>query len=451
MKKQQFLTKLAWLGLITSALIPSGCLSNPTNTLITQTYPESGVDLSAYGWLGAAFAQPMLHETVEGAFDLSPDLHGQTFWEDNTFWFRPIQAFNQDTHYKAELIGSLQTAEGQQISVNLTWEFNIREPELIYFVREGDLGEIWRSAPDGSQNQQLSKTGGNVFDFAPDQSGSWIAFTAENESNGRDLWIMDRDGEKQHMLIDCQQDICSEPTWAMDQTWLAYSRQAHNEGTGGYQPSQIWKVAAQSGETIPLDQDYPIFGYSPSFSPDGEKLAIYDSTHQAIRIFDLQTSEEALISRTLPGSVSWSSDSSQIMFTDEVSAVMEPFIDLYVADLSTGEVTTAFSEATTDTDFGQPKWSPDGEWIAVSLRPVNAAVSKMLWVISLGGNRNIQITDDQSATFSAYQWNPWGSILVYQRLALGSSEPQVSIWVWDWQTQESTMIVENASRPAWLP
>jgi len=442
----------AWIiGLILCTLLLCSCQESPAETLISHTYPETGDELSAFGWVGVAFKQPMLHETVEGAFLISPDASGQIFWEGNTFWFRPLLAFNQDKLFQANIIGDLKTADGQIISVDLTWNFSIREPDLIYFVRDGDLGEIWRCASDGSQAQQLSITGGNVFDFAPNQSGSWIAYTVQNESNGRDLWVMDRDGENQQLLIDCGKDICSEPAWSMDQTWIAYSRETYKDVTGGYQPAQVWRVEVQSGDTVPLYQDKIVYAHSPSFSLDGEKLATYDVTERMIRVVELQSLQEILIPRTLPGTGSWSLDGSQILFTDEVPAVMEPFVDLYLADLSTGEVKTALSEAITDTTFGQPRWSSDGEWVAISLRPANAAVSKMLWLLSLRGENHLSITNDQSATYSAYRWDPRGQRLVYQRLALGCSDPQVSLWLWDWQTRRGILIVENGTRPEWLP
>ena len=450
MKKQQILKQLAWLGLISSALLFSSCQSNPIDTLISQTYPETGI-ISAYGWAGVTFTQHMVHDTVEAAFTISPDNTGEIYWENNTLWFRPSQAFEQATLYQANLNGDLKTTDGQTIAVNLTWDFSMREPELIYYVRKGDLGEIWRCASDGSQSLQLSFTNGNVFDFSPDRSGSWIAFTVQKQSGGQALWIMDRDGEEQQLLVDCGQDNCQESAWAMDQSWIAYTRERFLQETSGYQPAQVWEVEIQSGVTSPLNQDDRIFGHSPSFSPDGTKLAIYDTIQQAIRVVDLQTLQETLIPRTLPGTGDWSSDSSQILFTDEVPAVLEPFIDLYIADVSTGEVTTAYPNPTTDTDFSQPRWSPGGEWIAVSLRPVNGPVNKMLWVTNLNGNRNITITKDQSATFSSYEWDPWGNKLVYQRLGLGSSDAEGSIWIWDWQTRESVMIIGNASSPKWLP
>lgn len=451
MWRQHNFRLILFLGLIALVMALPGCQIAQQETHIVQTFPEAGAESGAFGWVGVQFTKPMQQETVEEAFEISPDIPGQILWENNTFWFLPFSAFEQDTQYQASLTGDLINSDGKTIPTNLSWNFSIRDPELIYYVPEGDLGEIWHSATDERQNWQLSSTDGKVFDFSADQSGGWIVFSVQNDFGGQDLWIMDRDGSKQEILIDCQQDICNEAAWSIDQSWIAYSRLIFDEETGGFQSPQIWQVDVKSRETAPLYQQETLFAQSASFSPDGSKLAVYDITHQAIRVLDLQTSEETLIPRTLPGSGNWSADSSQILFTDEVPAVMEPFIELYIADVSSGEVATAFTNPTTDTDLSQPKWSPEGQWAAVSLRPVNGPVNKMLWVINLNGNRNIRITDDQSATFSAYQWDPWGSKLVYQRLELGSSEPQVSIWVWDWQTGESVMIIENGSRPAWMP
>jgi len=83
----------SWIGLILSMLLLCSCQANPAERLIYHTYPETGDELSAFGWVGVAFEQPMSQETVEGAFLISPDVSGQILWEDNTFWFRPLLAF----------------------------------------------------------------------------------------------------------------------------------------------------------------------------------------------------------------------------------------------------------------------------------------------------------------------------------------------------------------------
>ena len=201
-------------------LMLSGCQSQ-AGRFISQATPAAGEAISAFGWVGISFKEPMDKASVEAAFSISPPTKGQTFWQDASFWFRPIAPLSQETIYTAQLSGEIATVDGQTARVDRSWEFTIRQPELIYFVIMDEGGEVWRAGADGSNPRQLSTTGGNVIEFAADRSGSWIAFSLQNEAGGRDLWLMDRDGENQRQLLACGKDVCAEPAWSMDQTRIA--------------------------------------------------------------------------------------------------------------------------------------------------------------------------------------------------------------------------------------
>ena len=437
--------------LILMAFILSGCRQASQETLVQQTFPGPEEDLSALGWVGVAFSQPMNTASVEEAFSISPMVDGVFIWETNTVWFRPIEAFSPNVTYHAFLRGDLLAENGVNIPVDLSWSFTIRPPDLIYYVPLGERGEIWRADADGSNPQQLSVTGGNVSDFAASRAGDKIAFTAQNEAGGRDLWVMDRDGGNPQIWVNCAQDGCGEPAWSMDQNRIAYTREVYDRTSGGYQPAQVWTVEVENGETSQLYQSEFAFGHSPSFSPDGKNLASYDTNRDVIRILNLTTSQEAVVPRILPGSGDWSPDGSQLIYTDVVPAENEPFVMVYLVKLDSEIIQPAFEQTITDTDFSQPRWSPAGDWVAASLRPVNTGISKSLWIMHLNRPETKLVVEEPSATFSSYHWDPWGERLTYQRLALGSSDPEVSIWIWDWETEQSERIIENGVRPQWLP
>ena len=168
-------------------------------------------------------------------------------------------------------------------------------------------------------------------------------------------------------------------------------------------------------------------------------------------MLNLQSSQEAGIPRTLPGTGDWSADSRQILFTDVLAAANEPFVEIYIADLENGSVNTAFENPSTDTDFSQPRWHPGGNWLAVALRPVNANTPKALWVLPLSLGTPFAVAAEPSANHSAYQWDPWGETLVFQRLVLSGPNAGSSIWRWDWEIREAVMIIDQGARPQWLP
>jgi Tol biopolymer transport system component len=423
------------------------CQNDPKAKIIERVYPAGSAPLSAYGWIGISFEETIDEESVQKAFALSPDVDGVTFWQEETFWFRPIQAYDKNSNYHARLSGEVKTSEGKSFNVDQTWTFTVREPLLLYYIPAVEGGEVWKSQADGSDAQQLTFTGNNVFEYSPDRTGETILFTVQNELGGRDLWLMNRDGEEQRLFLNCGQDLCSEPAWSTDGQTIAYTREVYLDDEGGYQPAQVWTADTESAQTAQLYQSDVAFGHSPSFSPDGKKLATYDTFNNGIRILDLTSSQESIIPTVIPGSGDWSPDGSKIIFTNLVAAENEPYVAVYTLDLETNDIQQVLSGGAGDTDFSQPRWSPDGDRVAVSLRPVNSNISKILWVLHLDNSLSRQISDDVSATFTAYQWDPWGDLLVYQRYDLSSANS--SIWIWE--AGENAQIVENGSRPQWLP
>ena len=411
----------------------------------------NGEVISATSAIGIAFVEPMNTASVEEVFSISPQVDGTFTWDENTLWFNPNQAFTPDTSYEVKLRGELINREGKIIPVNVNWDFIIREPELLYYQLTGMWGELWRATAEGHNQRPLTESDGRVIDFTTDPAGETIVFSLINDVEGSDLWLMDRDGLQQRLLIHCKRDICREPSWSRNQTQIAYTRESFNPETGGFISSQIWIGDAITGETNQLDRDGDALGHSPSFSPDGNKLAYYNLEQLGIRVIDLPSSRQFFFPSEVHNSGDWSPDSTKIIFTNIMPAAHEPFVEIYVADLATQEVTPAFTNPVLDTEFSQPRWSPLDSWVAVALRPVNSGISKALWALRLGSERQRLIEDEPSATFSAYQWDPWGQQLVYQRLELGISPSQISIWMWDWESGQSHQIIENGGRPLWLP
>jgi Tol biopolymer transport system component len=440
------------LALILVLSVTAACQVSNQNPIIKETIPADGEIAGVTSSIGITFNKAVDAASLEKAFSISPEVDGAFAWDDNTVWFNPARPLTPNTAYQVRISGDVNTLENETIRLNLRWDFSVREPELLYYQLAGEWGEIWRATADGQNQRPLTETGGRVIDYATDPPGDLILYSVYNEMGGSDLWVMDRAGKDKRTLVNCYRDICREGTWSKDSAQIAYTREIANPEISGSSPSQIWMLNVNTGDTAQFNRaDNPAIGYSPSFSPDGKILAYYDPEALGIRGIDLESSQAFFYPTTSPGSGGWSPDSSKIIFTDVVPAEHEPFVEVVVADLASQEVTPAFGDPIRDTEFSQPRWSPDGDWVALGLRPVNSSISKALWALQIGSERQRLIEDEPSATFSAYQWDPWGQRLVYQRLALGFSPSQISIWVWDWESGQSRQIIENGGRPIWLP
>ena len=414
--------------------------------------PQPGEATSIHGRIGVMFDQPMISTSVETHFSISPHVEGELYWEDaQTLWFTPSGLLDPETAYLFTIAAGAEAESGRKLLQDYSWTVPVRQPDILYLVLDEAGGDIWRYETETGLTYPLTNTAGNVVDFSVDLTGEWIVFSQVNTQGGSDLWQIDRNATETIMIADCHLDQCSQPAWSPDGGWIAYSREEYSVEDSLYQPARVWTLFTQTKETNRLYDNPDVFGHSPSFSPDGKRLATYNTNQNAIRILNLETSQESVIPSVLLGVGEWSPDGKKMLYTDLVPSVLEPNVGVYIADLESQQVDHAFGEFIPDTDFSPPRWSPDGKWVAFSARPVGGGISKRIWIINLDEGDPIPLTDDPTATFSNYRWDPWGNQLVFQRFPISGPFSHASLWLWDRATGETRLLVEDGARPEWLP
>ena len=426
-------------------------LGDRVGVQVTAFFPEEGQSVSARGKIGLRFNQEMEQSSVEERFSIEPTMPGSFLWEDQTLWFNPLETWQPDQVYRFTIQAGAQSQDGREVLQEINWQAEVRQPDILYLALGEHGGDIWRLSLETGTAFQLTDTDYSIFDYAPHPAGESIAYSQVNENGGMDLVWVDRDGNFSNSLIACEQDICNQPAWSPDGVFIAYVRETYNSSEGRFEDPSVWTVHVQSGDTTPLYPTGTIYSHSPTFSPDGSRLASYDIDQEAIRVLNLETSEEFLIPSDFPTTGDWSPDGDAMVFIDLLPTEAEPFGGIYLADLVEGQITQALGDFIEGFDYSPPRWSPKDDWIAFSVRPIGGGVSKMLSVQKLGEHNPIQITQDLSATYSAYQWDPWGEQLVFQRFGLSATDRQPSIWLWDWETGVKRLLVENGARPIWLP
>ncbi len=443
---------LPWLVIVLAGLVLAFVLLRLQNRVqISAVHPAQGEPISMFGKIGVSFNQAMNTASVEDRFTIEPALLGQVTWEGNTLWFTPESALDPTQVYTAFLTRGAQALTGRTLGRTHTWQVEVRHPDIIYLSLDTAGGELWRYVWSTGAVYPLTNTAATVIDFAPSSNGNQIAYARTNLLGGSDLWLIDRHGNDPDMLLDCREDQCTWPAWSADSEWIAYERASFDEGEGRYSPTRVWTVNRQTGETAPLYRQESAYGHSPSFSPDGQRLAFYDTVNHAIRVLELKTSLDSFIPTVFPGAGAWSPTGEELAFIVQTPGTLEPHTTINIVNFNQQDVRLVWDAATIGMSFDPPQWSPDGEWIAFGARLVDSSNSKGIWVKNLLGGNPFPITDDPSATFSNYRWDPSGERLIFQRYPLSGPVSQASIWLWERSTNQTRLLIENGARPEWLP
>jgi TolB protein len=439
------------LGLIGLAIGAVLLVGDQVGARIVSTQPESGGQVSAFGHVVVEFGQEMNQASVESAFNIEPPIEGRFIWQDKTVTFIPTEPFQRDVSYTAHLNNKATSASGQNVRQERTWNFNVREAEILFVAPSSETRELWVQPLDGDAHA-ITATAGKLYDFAVSPTGNQIVYTLVNESNGADLWLMNRDGSDQRMLIECGGDRCTAPDWAPDESRLAYSRE--NEGItpeAPRSPPRVWVYDFYNAQTTQLYADTQLLGYGPSWSPDGHRLAAWDGSVGAIRVVELASGDIMLL-KSQSGMVgTWSPDGGSMLYNELSFAADQTYVKMYVADFATKEVLPAFEASEELVDYSVPAWSPSGEWIAAGIKTANSGLGTQLWVMRPDGTDASPVAAELKFTYGAYRWNAWSDALVFQRFELQLPFAKPEVLLWSRADNSVRVLATDATMPAWLP
>ena len=418
---------------------------------IVGVRPESNETISAKGAVVIEFAQPMNRASVESGFRIDPEIEGRYFWQANTLTFAPSEPFARNVTYMATVIKGVLAESGQAVKADVAWRFTAREPQVVYIAPASEAHELWVKDLEG-EPRALTATNGGIYDFAVAPDGESIAYTVVNESGGSDVWLMNRDGSTQWVVVECASDRCTAPDWSPDGRRIAYSRESAGIAPGAPNgPPRVWIFDRMSGASSPLYQDSQLLGYGPSWSPDGKRLAAWDGSVGSIRVVELNTGDTLLLKSQSGVVGAWSPDGETMLFNDLSFVSEQPYVKLYAADFATKEVRPAFDDERQVVDYSVPVWSPDGLWLAAGLKTAASGLGSQLWIMRPDGSEARVVAGDPQYTYGAYRWSLWSDALIFQRFALGVPFARPEILMWSIEDGSIRVIAEDASLPAWLP
>jgi len=413
--------------------------------------PEDGV-VGPFEAITFTFSEKISAEIAADQLSLDPIHEGYLeAVDDYSIRFVPLKPYERDITYTFKVIPGEVNASTREVKKPQSWQVNVREPRIAYLISENNQSSIWSLGLNDDNPIRLTDEDIKVISYDVAQSGDFLIFTSVNEKGGIDLWRASREGGDASILLNCGIDRCTTPVIAPGDKRIAYSREAAGPTPDlPFGSPRIWVVDLENGANGPVYEDQSILGYSPSWSPDANRLASFDGLADFINMIDFQTGEQFLFSSTTGGPVTWSPDATKFLYTTFTQTQEGGRTQVKLADLTTNETITFIGEKDTyDYAYYSVAWSPLEDRAVLSLRVNEEKPTQVLWVFDPTLLDGIIIASDPEYTYNSPQWNPWGNALLFQQFKLrGQYKPEIGLW--QHGTNQSEVIAEGIV-PQWLP
>jgi Tol biopolymer transport system component len=184
--------------------------------------------------------------------------------------------------------------------------------------------------------------------------------------------------------------------------------------------------------------------YEASWSPSGDLIAFTSNRlkgNTEVYLMNADGSNQVNISQGpgFDGRARWSSDGKFIAFNSARNGAEQ----IYLWERKTGEVTQL-----TDNPYASigPVWSNDSQWIAY--QNYGESHKPDLWITSIDGKRNRQLTDQVKSEDGAFSWSPDDRKIVFH----SRRNYQYNVFIYDLNDNQEVKITNtNTSdvNPVW--
>ncbi|MBZ0303944.1 MAG: Ig-like domain-containing protein [Anaerolineae bacterium] len=425
-----------------------------------------GDNASSTARITLTFNEPMDAASVTGRLQFDPPLEGEFGWNGKTLRFTPAQPLTPGQTYAVTLRAGAQGSSGRQVLEDVTFNFRVRTPRVAYLMPADSTPQnIWIATPgqpDSAGQATFSPTGILNFDVSPD--GTKIAFAERTQFATASIKLLDLANGSIEQLTNCPDSDCNTPVWRPDGTLIAYHRIDLNSDISqvGASPTRIWLIdlTTTPASERPLFSDNQILGYSPQWSADGSKIALFDNNNRGILVYSFTDGSTTLVPSRSGSDIALSPDGTQLVFPrlifDDAEGGARSVLQL--ADLRDGQVVDLV-DPELPVDDTQPVWNPDGRHLAISRRYTDsrATRTRQLSVLDVQTGEVEDIISDPRYSNGFFSWSPQGEQLVVQRFPEltesgdYNSSGRPEIWTYNLRDSSLIQIEQNAYLPRWVP
>lgn len=267
---------------------------------------------------------------------------------------------------------------------------------VLIFTNDSVLyGDIMRMRPDGSDRRRITTDGNGYAAPAISPDGRRIAYAAFTDGSWG-IYLMDADGTNRSLLVH-RSTFDGEPAWSPDGSQIAF-RSLNDGPYGGYGRIFVINVDGTGLRQVSPEETDPAaysFDVSPSWSPDGSKIA-YDRSGQ-IAIINADGTGLTLIGGG--EHPSWSPDGTRFAF----EGVSEGTTHIYICNAD-GSNPVRITNSSPNQE-NTPHWSPDSRRIVFNR--VTDDFTFQIYVINADGTGEVSLSHPGGGISDAWpNWSP---------------------------------------------
>jgi TolB protein len=255
----------------------------------------------------------------------------------------------------------------------------------------------------------LDVTTGRVRSLTADHA--WTTDPAWSPDGARIAYVSTKDGQTDIYVMDVSDRRITRltheggwngnPTWSPDGAWIMFDSARDGVNPSPHNDFRNLFVVRPDGTDLRRITHLPRYNGSPSWGPDGKRIAFVSDRDDAFNIYTMTPTGDDQRPVThgegttvFAGYGRWSPDGTRIVYQASGPQRDDP-PSLYWLSVDGGEPQALTTGAMAD-------WSPDGRWIAFHRQ---ASKVDQLFVVRPDGTSLVQLTTD--ATWKAWaRWRP---------------------------------------------